>query len=70
MYVGGLPGAEDTLSVAECDLNYNSSSVLGVNSVSLVWDHPTLTEDSCPASLDRIFLFSHCINPTNTSLAV
>lgn len=38
----------------------------GVNSASLVWNHATLSEDG--NILARIFLFSHCINPTNTSL--
>ena len=34
--------------------------------VQLEWHHSTLIEENHP--LDRIFLFSHCINPTNTSL--
>ena len=48
------------LAVTECD------SVSGINHVGLQWDHSTLQEED--RTLSRIFLFSHCINPTNTSL--
>ena len=53
-------GAEDTLSVAECVLLSNGTNV------TLAWNydrHATIDGNS----LERIFIFSHCINPTNTS---
>ncbi|CAI8000429.1 hypothetical protein GBAR_LOCUS2929 [Geodia barretti] len=58
--IGGV--TEDVLSVIDCD-----SSVEGTHLVQLDWHHSTLYEEN--HKLDRIFLFSHCINPTNTSLA-
>ena len=57
--IGGV--TEDVLSVIDCD-----SSVEGTHLVQLDWHHSTLYEEN--HKLDRIFLFSHCINPTNTSL--
>lgn len=61
---GGEIGAVTmgNLTVTKCD----SASVSGINNVSLQWNHQTLQEDD--RTLSRIFLFSHCINPTNTSL--
>ena len=58
--IGAVSGG--VLSVTEC----NSSAVEYMNSVSLEWHHTTLEEDG--DNLKRIFLFSHCINPTNTSM--
>ena len=53
-------GAEDTLSVAECVLSLNATNI------SLAWNYADgHTIDG--HSLERIFLFSHCINPTNSS---
>ena len=47
--------SEEVLSVNEC----------GSPAVELEWSHSTLREGG--HDLKRIFLFSHCINPTNTS---
>ena len=52
--------SEEVLSVAECGAVDNETSF-----VELEWRHSTLQEEGY--SLRRIFLFSHCINPTNTS---
>ena len=49
-------GAEDALSVAECVLLSNATNV------TLAWKYADRhTIDGL--SLERIFLFSHCINP-------
>lgn len=47
--------------VTDCD----STTVEGTNVVQMEWHHSTLREGD--HALKRIFLFSYCINPTNTS---
>ena len=54
-------GAENALSCESSVQSLNDSDV----TITLVWDSNKLTTEHLPK---RLHLFSHCINPTNTSL--
>ena len=61
-----MAGAEDALSVVDCnydDLSSSSSAPLSVQIV-LEWSDTPLSVEG--VSMERIYLYSHCINPTNT----